>query len=274
MRRARLALAGTAAIAAVIATSAGASSEPATASDSVIPIPVSISPRAGRFTLRAGTVIYTSAEADSARIAAYFADLLQLSHALALVVRELPRAQPPAASTSAADLPAQAIVFRLEPRGEGTSPESYQIDVSPERVLVSARDFPGLFYGAVTLWQLCSAPAAGADPQLAAGRITDTPRFRWRGLMLDSARHFQSPAFVMHYIDWMALHKLNVLGWHLTDDQGWRLAIRKYPRLTSVGAWRVPAGEAAQRDIDPATGRPRLYGGFSVSYTHLTLPTN
>jgi hexosaminidase len=79
--------------------------------------------------------------------------------------------------------------------------------------------------------------------------------------MLDSARHFQAPEFVMRYIDWMALHKLNVLGWHLTDDQGWRLEIRKYPRLTSVGAWRVPAG-AAQRDIDPATGRPRLYGGF------------
>src|SRR5204862_173521 len=72
----------------------------------------------------------------------------------------------------------------------------------------------------------------------------------------------QSPAFIMRYIDWMALHKLNVLGWHLTDDQGWRLEIGKYPRLTSVGAWRVPAGRAAARDIDPATARPRLYGGF------------
>jgi len=60
----------------------------------------------------------------------------------------------------------------------------------------------------------------------------------------------------------MALHKLNVLGWHLTDDQGWRLEIRKYARLTGVGAWRVPAGRAAARDIDPATGRARLYGGF------------
>jgi hexosaminidase len=80
--------------------------------------------------------------------------------------------------------------------------------------------------------------------------------------MLDSARHLQSPAFIIRYIDWMALHKLNVLGWHLTDDQGWRLEIRKYPRLTSVGGWRVPAGRAATRDIDPATGRARLYGGF------------
>src|SRR6185312_9645290 len=93
-------------------------------------------------------------------------------------------------------------------------------------------------------------------------RIADAPRFAMRGLMLDSARHFQSAAFVRNFIDTMALHKLNVLQWHLTDDQGWRLEIRKYPRLTGVGAWRVPAGPAAAADIDPGTGQPRLYGGF------------
>ena len=60
----------------------------------------------------------------------------------------------------------------------------------------------------------------------------------------------------------MALHKLNVLHWHLTDDQAWRLEIKKYPKLTSVGAWRVPAGQAPLEDIDPKTGKPRLYGGF------------
>jgi hexosaminidase len=210
--------------------------------------------------VRAGTAIYTAGDAESARIAAYFADLVHMTHAVTLAVRQLPPTRVPAKVAPA--LPAPAIVFRLDPQAEGASPESYQIDVSPERVLVSARDFHGLFYGAVTLWQLCSAPAAFGEPELAATLITDTPRFRWRGLMLDSARHFQSPEFVMRYIDWMALHKLNVLGWHLTDDQGWRLAIRKYPRLTSSGAWRVAAGAAAQRDIDPATGRPRLYGGF------------
>jgi hexosaminidase len=107
----------------------------------------------------------------------------------------------------------------------------------------------------------------GVTPQgdvyaIPAVRIDDAPRFRWRGLMLDSARHFQSPEFIKQFIDWMALHKLNVLHWHLTDDQAWRLEIKKYPRLTSVGAWRVPAGAAAAADIDPATGRPRLYGGF------------
>jgi len=265
MRRASLTRAALAVVAVFVAVTAAATpASPATAEASVVPIipvPASISPRAGSFIVRPGTPIYTSGDAEAARIAAYFAALLQRTHAIALAVRRLPAPRAPAAVTPETALPAPAIVFRLDPQAPGTSPESYQIDVSPQRVLVSARDYHGLFYGAVTLWDLCSVPARGGELALAATHITDTPRFRWRGLMLDSARHFQSPEFVMRYIDWMALHKLNVFAWHLTDDQGWRLAIRKYPRLTSVGAWRVPAG-AAQRDIDPATGRPRLYGGF------------
>src|SRR5204863_5845892 len=103
---------------------------------------------------------------------------------------------------------------------------------------------------------------AGGRASLPAIAIEDAPRFAWRGLLLDSARHYQSPEFIRRFIDAMALHKLNVLHWHLTDDQAWRLEIRKYPRLTSVGAWRVPAGAAPAGDIDPATGKPRLYGGF------------
>jgi hexosaminidase len=80
--------------------------------------------------------------------------------------------------------------------------------------------------------------------------------------MLDSVRHYQTPAFIKTLIDAMAREKLNVLQWHLTDDQGWRLQIKRYPRLTRVGAWRVPAGAAAASDIDPRTGKPRMYGGF------------
>jgi hexosaminidase len=102
---------------------------------------------------------------------------------------------------------------------------------------------------------------------LPAMRIDDSPRFAWRGLMLDSARHYQSPEFIERFLGWMALHKLNVLHWHLTDDQAWRLEIRKYPRLTDVGAWRVPAGRAAASNIDPATGRPRVYGGYYTQDT-------
>ncbi len=111
----------------------------------------------------------------------------------------------------------------------------------------------GLFYGAVTLWQLLPVGSGGGE--IAAQTITDEPRYSWRGLMLDSSRHFQSPAFVRSMIDWMAWHKLNVLHWHLTDDQGWRLEIRKYPKLTSVGAWRIPASVPGGPSLKP-------YGGF------------
>ena len=136
------------------------------------------------------------------------------------------------------------ISFR---RRSGFGPEAYTIEVTSQRITVSASSATGLFYGAVTLWQLL--PPGGNAGQVPAQTIRDAPTYAWRGLMLDSARHLQSPAFIRSMIDWMAWHKLNVLHWHLTDDQGWRLQICKYPRLTSVGAWRV----------DPDGVR---YGGF------------
>jgi hexosaminidase len=226
------------------------------AEPSLIPLPASVTAREGQFVLRPDTAIY-STDARSAHIARYFTELLRTTHGMVLAARPLPRRAVPGPGA-----PAHAILFRLDPQASAPGPESYQLEVSRGGVLVSAPEPQGLFYGAVTLWQLCGAPARRERIEIPAILISDAPRFRWRGLMLDSARHFQTPDFVMRYIDWMALHKLNVLGWHLTDDQGWRLAIRKYPRLTEIGAWRVPAGAAAQRDIDPATGSPRLYGGF------------
>ena len=135
------------------------------------------------------------------------------------------------------------IVFRHQ---SGFGPEAYALEVTPQRITVSASSAAGLFYGAVTLWQLLPAGPGG---QIPAQTIRDAPAYAWRGLILDSARHFQSPDFIRSMIDWMAWHKLNVLHWHLTDDQGWRLEIRRYPRLTSIGAWRV----------DPGGAR---YGGF------------
>ncbi|HYM28559.1 MAG TPA: family 20 glycosylhydrolase, partial [Steroidobacteraceae bacterium] len=216
---------------------------------SVIPAPAQVVEHGGSFLLRNESPLVVPADSESRRLGVYLAELLHARHGLTLRVRSggAPSAQP--------------IELRLDPTAPAGE-ESYRLEIEASGARVTAREHAGLFYGAVTLWQLCSAqPLEGGALSLPAVDITDAPRFRWRGLMLDSARHFQSPEFVMRYIDWLALHKLNVLSWHLTDDQGWRLEIRKYPRLTSVGAWRVPAGRAAQRDIDPATGRPRLYGG-------------
>ncbi|SNS44844.1 hexosaminidase [Sphingomonas laterariae] len=135
-------------------------------------------------------------------------------------------------------------------RTAGLKKESYRLDVTSAGATIVASDDAGLLYGAITLWQLASS----GEP-IPATRIDDAPRFAWRGLMLDSARHFQSPAFVKQLIDWMAAHKLNTLHWHLVDDQGWRLEIKKYPRLTETSGWRIPAS---------APGAPALprTGGF------------
>jgi hexosaminidase len=137
-------------------------------------------------------------------------------------------------------------------RKKGFEPEGYSVDARPGSVTVSATTDAGLLYGAVTLWQLASGEKPNVIP---AVTISDAPAFRWRGLMLDSARHFQSPEFVRKLIDWMAVNKLNTLHWHLVDDQGWRLEIKKYPRLTAISAWRAPA---------TAPGAPPLphVGGF------------
>jgi hexosaminidase len=223
----------------------------------VIPAPARVQWGTGGFAVRADTGISIPRDPGAARAARYFSDLLARTRGIQL------KAVPHSGVNSARDL----ITFQLTP-ASAAAPEGYTLDVQSDRIVASASDPRGLLYAAVTLWQLCT-PAAGGEGVAAAAsidvpimRIVDAPRFRWRGLMLDSARHFQSPQFIMQLIDWMALHKLNVLQWHLTDDQAWRLEIRRYPRLTSVGAWRVPAGAAYAADIDPTTGHARLYGGY------------
>jgi len=203
----------------------------------VIPIPAEIVPAAGAFEVGTGTVVEVPRGDGDARAAArYLVELWTRTNGLQLPITSV------AANRGSTGTP--TIAFR---RRSGLGPEGYDLEVAPQRITVSASSAAGLFYGAVTLWQLL--PPGSATGRIAAQHIHDAPVYAWRGLMLDSARHFQSPTFVRSMIDWMAWHKLNVLHWHLTDDQGWRLEIRKYPRLTSVGAWRVEPGGAR-------------YGGF------------
>jgi len=110
-----------------------------------------------------------------------------------------------------------------------TGKEGYRLEVTPAGVTISASQTAGLFYGTITLWQLLTqTPGAAHSVTIPALQIDDTPRFAWRGLMLDSARHFQSVDFIKTLIDAMAREKLNVLQWHLTDDQGWRLEIKSF----------------------------------------------
>ncbi len=213
---------------------------------SIIPEPQRVEAATGAFVIDAATVVSIPAgDAEAARAAAYFVDLMQRSRGLALTVRE------DAAGPG-------VIAFR---HGKQAT-DAYDLTVGEEGAVVTAGGFGGLLYGGISLWELATAEAGRGPARIAAVSIQDAPRFGWRGLMLDSARHYQSPEFIKDFIDWMAVHKLNVFHWHLTDDQAWRLEIRRHPRLTEVGAWRVEAGAGPRADIDPATGEPRLYGGF------------
>ena len=200
----------------LLAWSPLAAAEPA-ASPPLLPLPASVIPAKGKFRIGAAPAIFAPPGDEGAHRASMW-----LTGGLLMGARSASEGQ-------------GRIRFVRKP---GFAKEGYRLEVKPRGVTISASDDAGLFYGAVTFWQL----AAGAeDNEIPAMTIEDSPRFAWRGLMLDSARHFQSPAFVKSLIDWMAAHKLNRLHWHLVDDQGWRIEIRKYPRLTEVGAWRTPA---------------------------------
>ena len=153
-----------------------------------------------------------------------------------------------------------AITFDVDPHASVVGDSGYRIDVGPQGVRVTARSPAGAFYGSVTLWQLLTPPGwtRGTAAEISEGVIDDHPRFAWRGLLLDSGRHLQSVADIERLIDWMSLEKLNVLLWHLTEDQGWRLEIPKYPALTTIGACRKAVG----LDIE-LTGAPeKPYCGF------------
>ncbi|GHJ99227.1 beta-N-acetylhexosaminidase [Streptomyces sp. Y2F8-2] len=140
------------------------------------------------------------------------------------------------------------VLLRLVPGlGEELgSPEAYRLTADGHDVVIDGASEAGLFWGAQTFRQLLGpeafrrAPVTGRRQwEVPAVTVQDAPRFRWRGLLLDVARHFMPKDGVLRYLDLMAAHKLNVLHLHLTDDQGWRLEIKRYPRLTEVGAWRA-----------------------------------
>jgi hexosaminidase len=154
------------------------------------------------------------------------------------------------------------IRLRLDP----TLPaEGYALYVAADRLVIDGGSAAGVFYGAQTLRQLLPpdtlrrARIGGGPWQVPAGRIVDAPRFGWRGVMLDVARHFMPVSDVLRFVDLAAFHKLNVLHLHLTDDQGWRIEVPGLPRLTEVGAWRAETmlGSRAHGAYD---GRP--HGGF------------
>ncbi|TAL72246.1 MAG: beta-hexosaminidase [Rhodanobacter sp.] len=242
--RYRLLLARCAALAFAMVMSPLAAHAADAAAPALIPLPAQITPQSGQLTVDAHTpVILGDASAATKQTANYFINLLNRTRALHLRLTAKATPNPP------------AITFERDPQAPVAQAQGYALAVTPQGIRVSARDDAGVFYGAVTLYQLLTPDAHRGAVTLAATTIHDWPRFGWRGLMLDSARHFQSVADVQRLIDQMAQHKLDVLHWHLTDDQGWRIQIKRYPELTKIGAWRTPPD--AGRD-----GEPDRYGGY------------
>lgn len=152
-----------------------------------------------------------------------------------------------------------AIELAIDPAFPDPSPEAYRLSTDEAGVTISARGHPGLFYGVQTLRQLVRAagPEGWTVPSV---EIADRPRFAYRGLHLDVARHFFPAGFVERLIDLLARYKLNVFHWHLTDDQGWRIEIRRYPRLAEVGAHRKET--VLERRLDPYVGDGVPHGGY------------
>ncbi|HEV3274746.1 MAG TPA: beta-N-acetylhexosaminidase [Candidatus Dormibacteraeota bacterium] len=204
----------------------------------IIPAPVSIRPHPGDdFVILASSVIVVSVAGAEQPAVAWLAGLLRRGTGYAIPI------------VPAADSSLPIITFALSVSEASLGEEGYRLTVSSAEVRIQASTDAGLFHGAQTLRQLLPPEIETRDSQgtvrwvVPGGEITDHPRYRWRGAMLDVARHFFSVADVKRYIDLLALYKCNMLHLHLTDDQGWRIAIESWPLLASVGGSTAVDGD-------------------------------
>ena len=196
----------------------------------IVPAPSRVVAGAGTFVLTPETAL--AAVGPAAEVAALFAQQIAPATGFALPVVDVAQGDRP------------VIAFELDEAAAALGAEGYHLMVAPSQVTARAAQPAGLFYAAQSLRQLLPpevfqlAPVEGVAWTMPCVEIEDVPRFGWRGAMLDVCRHFMPKDFVLRFIDLLALHKLNIFHWHLTDDQGWRIEIKKYPRLTEIGAWR------------------------------------
>ena len=237
---------------------------------SIVPLPKKMEVQKGRFELSPVTSIVV--DSDSGETGAYLAARLRTSTGYPFLIR-----------TNMQGIEKGTIQLTTKGAKADLGAEGYELDMAPDVVSIKAPTQAGMFYGVQTLLQLFPPQifANAAVTNVAweipyAVHIEDRPRFPWRGFMLDVSRHFSTKDEVKRVLDEMALHKLNMFHWHLTDDQGWRIEIKKYPKLTEVGAWRKNAklkpdpGDADANNIQPARdayspavfGPDGRYGGF------------
>lgn len=222
---------------------------------SIIPQPISIEQVEGVFELNKKTKIVYPENTMIQDITSYFKEYIKTAAGFEL-------------DNGSDEENKNQIIFKFTDDQE-IGVEGYFLTVSEEQVIIVANSSNGLFYGVQTLLQLLPPQIYGQQIIenvkwiIPCCTIKDEPRFSWRGMHLDVSRHFFSVEFVKRYIDLIAMHKMNIFHWHLTDDNGWRIEIKKYPLLTEVGAWRVDREDMPWRGVTPPEpGEEATYGGF------------
>ncbi len=218
----------------------------------IVPIPMQLNEGKGVFIIQTGTRILVDETNGTSETAALFAEKVRLSSGLNLETRSYNAAFPVNNSIIFTTLGADVTLGR----------EGYTIDITGTQVFVKATSAHGFFYGLQTLLQILPPdienPSSGIKSYtLPVLSIKDMPRFAYRGLHLDVGRHMYPMDFIKKYIDLMAMYKINTFHWHLTEDQGWRIEIKKYPKLTSIGSMRkgTQIGKSGESDTIP-------YGGY------------
>src|SRR5665213_84544 len=212
----------------------------------IIPAPVSVKRNAGEFILSQQTIVLADSVNNKAVL--FLTDYLRNKAMLRVQLK-------------ANNGPSIANSLVLTSTGADNLPaDGYRLTITPQQILIAGKG-AGLFYGIQTLIQLMPLERA-ATVKLPCLQVEDYPRFGYRGLMLDVCRHFFSVEMVKKYIDLMAAYKLNTFHWHLTDDQGWRIEIKKYPKLTQIGSQRAQTVIGNYHDRTPQQFDNTPYGGY------------
>ena len=226
------------------------------ATGNIIPRPTNVKELQGQFTVSTQTAVYVGDDsAELKETAQQLVDLLSK-----------PLGEAPAIKTG--DVAVGSILLTKKDADSNLGDEGYELIVHPDSVVIRAATSTGLFYGIQSLRQLLPPEIEKREKVgdvawiVPCVEIKDSPRYAWRGLMLDVARHFYDKSEVEHVLDLMAMHKLNRFHWHLTDDQGWRIEIKKYPRLTEIGAWRNGIGFKLDPKRTTHYREDGKYGGF------------
>jgi len=222
----------------------------------MIPLPVSLVPKTGSFTVTDKTVIaLANSNADVTRVATFLSQALATPAGVRI----------PVVNKAA---PNSIRMVLLSPEDKTLGGEGYKLSVSTAEVVLSANKPAGLFYGVQTILQLLPKEIESKRLEknvqwtIPAVEITDYPRFSWRGLMFDVVRHFFTKQDVKDFIDDMVKYKYNLLHMTLSNDEGWRVEIKSLPKLTSVGAWNVKRVGTFGNFVPPTDSEPRNYGGF------------